>query len=342
MFTILGGDGKEYGPASAAKIAEWIAAGRANLQTKARRSGETEWRTLGDYPEFNPAAVPPPIAPPLESGLAGAAPATAAATAAAAAIPAPAPGPVQLTGTPAEIAAILAPNAARFDPFDCISRSFDLWKSHFLPLVGVTTLMMIIQMAIGLVPILGSLSGLILSGVFYGGLYYYYLGKMRGQPREVGDLFAGFSKAFVPLMLANLLMTLIILVVMVPFFGPFFLVMVKAALSGTMQPGQLPPLSGAAIGIMVLGFIPMIYLSISWMFTFMLVIDRGLGPWTAMEVSRRVIGRRWFSLLVLVICATILGMLGLIGLFIGVLFTLPLTFGSILYAYEDLCTPPQA
>jgi hypothetical protein len=240
------------------------------------------------------------------------------------------------------MAAILAPNAGRFDPFDCIARSFTLWKNHFLSLVGVTCLMMIIQMAIGFVPVLGSLSGVLLSGVFNGGLYYYYLGKMRGQPRDIGDIFAGFSKAFVPLMLANLIMTLIFFVVLMPFFGPFFFVIGKAVLSGGLQPGELPPMSGAAIGFMVLGLIPLLYLSISWLFTFMLVIDRGLGPWTAMEVSRRVIGRRWFSMLVLVICATILGMLGLLGLFIGVIFTLPLIFGSVLYAYEDLCAPPQA
>jgi uncharacterized RDD family membrane protein YckC len=61
MFTILGADGKEYGPVSAAKIAEWIAGGRANLQTQARRNGETDWKTLGDFVEFNPAATPPPL-----------------------------------------------------------------------------------------------------------------------------------------------------------------------------------------------------------------------------------------------------------------------------------------
>lgn len=52
MFTILGADGKEYGPVTVGQIAEWIAGGRANLQTKARLNGETEWKTLGDFPEF--------------------------------------------------------------------------------------------------------------------------------------------------------------------------------------------------------------------------------------------------------------------------------------------------
>ncbi|MFZ5497191.1 MAG: RDD family protein [Verrucomicrobiota bacterium] len=61
MFTILGADGKEYGPVPAARVAEWIAGGRANLETKARRAGDAEWRTLGNFVEFNPAAPPPPL-----------------------------------------------------------------------------------------------------------------------------------------------------------------------------------------------------------------------------------------------------------------------------------------
>lgn len=72
MFTILGADGKEYGPVTATKIAEWIAGGRANLATKARRAGDAEWQTLGDFVEFNPAATPPPL--PAETPVASAAP----------------------------------------------------------------------------------------------------------------------------------------------------------------------------------------------------------------------------------------------------------------------------
>jgi uncharacterized RDD family membrane protein YckC len=65
MFTILGGDGKEYGPATLAQIQAWITSGRANLETRAKLAGDTEWRPLGDIPEFNGTAdpsVPPPLA----------------------------------------------------------------------------------------------------------------------------------------------------------------------------------------------------------------------------------------------------------------------------------------
>lgn len=321
MFTILGADGKEYGPVPADKIRDWIAGGRANAQTRIKAVGATEWTTIGALPDF---AAPEP------------APAAAPDTTPAAA---PAAAPAALTGSPAEIAADLNARAAKIDLGDCLSRSFELWKANLLPLVGITALIIFIQMAAGMVPILGALSGIFLNGVFYGGLYYYYLGKMRGEPREISDAFAGFSKAFVPLMLATLLTSVLTILVMLPFFGPFFITMVKAAVSGAAEPPDFPAF---ALLFMFIGFIPMLYLSISWLFTFPLVIDRGLGPWTAMEVSRRVVGRQWFRLFFLMLVAGILAMLGLIGLIIGVFFTLPLAFGALLYAYEDSCNPPQA
>lgn len=58
MFMIIGGDGQEYGPATASQIRGWIADGRADFETKARRVDSDEWGQLGDYAEFSPAAAP--------------------------------------------------------------------------------------------------------------------------------------------------------------------------------------------------------------------------------------------------------------------------------------------
>jgi uncharacterized RDD family membrane protein YckC len=61
MFTIIGGDGREYGPATAEQIRAWIASGRANLDTKAKSLGSDEWRRLGDFAEFAGPSAPPPV-----------------------------------------------------------------------------------------------------------------------------------------------------------------------------------------------------------------------------------------------------------------------------------------
>jgi GYF domain 2 len=59
MFTIIGGDGKEYGPVTAAQVRSWIAAGRANLQTRVKAEGSDEWKTIADFPEVT---APGPVA----------------------------------------------------------------------------------------------------------------------------------------------------------------------------------------------------------------------------------------------------------------------------------------
>lgn len=62
MFTIIGADGKEYGPVGVSQVQAWIHGGRANLDTKAKAVGSNEWRRLSEFPEFNDSLrAPPPL-----------------------------------------------------------------------------------------------------------------------------------------------------------------------------------------------------------------------------------------------------------------------------------------
>jgi hypothetical protein len=63
MYQMIGGDGKEYGPISPEQLQQWIKEGRANAQTQLRAEGTTEWKALGDFPEFAAAATNPPPLP---------------------------------------------------------------------------------------------------------------------------------------------------------------------------------------------------------------------------------------------------------------------------------------
>lgn len=62
MFTILGSDGKEYGPISADQLGQWIREGRAGGFTQIRREGEVEWSLLRSAPEFADVFQTPPMA----------------------------------------------------------------------------------------------------------------------------------------------------------------------------------------------------------------------------------------------------------------------------------------
>lgn len=316
MYTIIGADGREYGPVPADKVRDWVAAGRANAQTRIKPVGSSEWTFVGALPEFA-GATPAAAAP--------AAPLTVATSTA----------PAPLTGDPKSIADDLIARAAPLDVFGCIGRSFDLWKANLLPLVGVTFVVLVILMVLGAIPLLGVVANLVLTGVFYGGLYYYYLGRMRGEPREFGDAFAGFNRNFGGLALANLLLVAITLAVALICFVPWIIAIIVAAKDG----GEPNPVIFLGMAIFAL---PLIYLSVAYTFGFALVIDRGLGPWTALEVSRRVVSKQWFRVFFVLFLSSILAFLGIIGLFIGIFFTLPLFFGAVMYAYEDLCNPPAA
>src|ERR1044071_3363820 len=60
MYKIIGIDGQEYGPVTAEQIRAWVAAGRANAQSKAQLEGTTDWKPLSDFPEFADVLHPKP------------------------------------------------------------------------------------------------------------------------------------------------------------------------------------------------------------------------------------------------------------------------------------------
>ncbi len=59
MYKIIGADGREYGPVTTEQLRQWIATGRANLQTNAQPEGGTDWRPLAEFPS-SPVPPPPP------------------------------------------------------------------------------------------------------------------------------------------------------------------------------------------------------------------------------------------------------------------------------------------
>jgi GYF domain 2 len=181
MYTIIGGDGKEYGPVTADQVRSWIAGGRANMETKARAAGTDEWRRIGDFGELS------------GSVAAGAgAPAT--------------PG---------------VPAAPALDIIRCYERSWALLKANFWSLVGVSFLMAAIFSCLGYTYFLGVFFVTpLFGGVLSGGWCYYFLLKIRGQPASIGDAFAGFTRAFITLVATAFLISIFLAVGFVCLFLP--------------------------------------------------------------------------------------------------------------------------
>src|SRR5216117_1139373 len=282
MYKIIGADQREYEPVPVEQVRKWIAEGRANAQTKAWSEGSSEWKTLADFPEFadlltakgGVAQLPPPkIGAPDADKLA---------------------------------AAIIARDY-RVDIGDCFSRSWNLVRDNFWLLVGATAVALVIGSLLWFVPALGIPAAVFLALVFQGGLQWLFLKRVRGEPADMGDVFAGFSLAFVPLLLAGIVVHVLV-----------------------------------GIGL-ALCIVPGLYLIVAWrMFVPLLIVDQGLEFWPAMELSRKVVTKHWWECFGLLLLAGLVGLLGLLGCVVGIFFTMPIAVGATVYAYLDIFAAQSA
>lgn len=79
--------------------------------------------------------------------------------------------------------------------------------------------------------------------------------------------------------------------------------------------------------------IPGIYLSVAYLMVIPLIIDKEMGPWQAMETSRKAINRHWFKVFGLYLLMGLIFTLSSIPMGIGIIWTFPMFIlvGGILY-----------
>ncbi len=353
--------GQQAGPITDEQLNEFAASGRIQPDTLVWREGMPNWQP---YREVRPAAVGVPVAagaPPI----AAPAPGTVVCAECGNAVPQDSavpygslwvcaackpvffqkvreglvpggPGSGNLPADPEELVRLIRERDYSLDIGGCLGRGWELLKSHFGLLVLGTFIwlvMQVIMQLIGLIPLLGALISLVVAGPLMGGFYNFFIKAIRNQSGGVGDVFSGFGPRFLHLMLTTIVQGLLIGAAAV-------IVILPVLLAGGMQRGEPSPL---AIAIVMLILLPAaVYISIAWMFSLPLVMDRGLGFWQAMEVSRRVITMHWWSVFGLMFLCGLLTLAGLLACGIGLLVTAPLAFSAMMYAYDDIFGSGQA
>jgi uncharacterized membrane protein len=89
------------------------------------------------------------------------------------------------------------------------------------------------------------------------------------------------------------------------------------------------------IGLMLL-VIPGIYLAFSYTFALVLVADKDLGIWEAMETSRKAISKRWFSFAGLLLLLGVVNLIAIIPLGIGLIWSIPWTIITMGEVYRNM------
>jgi predicted Ser/Thr protein kinase len=190
----------------------------------------------------------------------------------------------------------------------CFRRAWQLLLGDFWKIVGVNAVIMLVLWAAGALTFSvgmpkaggGSLLSLVLYGPLFGGLYLYFLRRIRGQPANIETAFGGFSARFVQLLLGGMVSLLLI-----------------------------------ALGLSCL-VLPGVYLLVCWQFTLPLIMDKGMEFWPAMKLSRALVRKHWWKILGLVLVIAALYVLGVLLFGLGFFLTSPLATAILLYAYEDI------
>lgn len=92
--------------------------------------------------------------------------------------------------------------------------------------------------------------------------------------------------------------------------------------------------------MLIVGFLclilPGIYLMFAYMYAMPLVVDKNLGPWQALEASRKAITKRWFTFVGLWIVMIIALVISAVPLGIGMIWTLPLMTIAFGIVYRNM------
>lgn len=94
-----------------------------------------------------------------------------------------------------------------------------------------------------------------------------------------------------------------------------------------------------SIGFYLL-LIPGIYLSVAYMMALPLIVDHNLGPWQAMEASRKAITKNWFAFFGLLLVMMVIYVAGSLLFLIGLIFALPWIFATYGVAYRQVFGAP--
>ena len=195
----------------------------------------------------------------------------------------------------------------------CVRRGWALVRSDFRALVGTTTLIVVLLAAaaavgsqahsVGHFTFSTSLLSMVLSGPLMGGLYFYLLKRIRGEPVRTDNAFAGFGHSLVQLFLAGFAMQVL-----------------------------------TVVGFICL-ILPGVYLLVAWHFTLPLIIDKRLEFWPAMRLSRKTITQHWWKFFGFSVVLALMNLSGLLACGFGLLVTLPVSYASLMFAYEDIINP---
>ncbi|MBM3847281.1 MAG: DUF4339 domain-containing protein [Verrucomicrobia bacterium] len=237
-------------------------------------------------------------------------------------------------GLPFATPPILVEAAQRREPLSpmaCLREGWDLFKLETSSVFGGFLLAMLCIIGISSIPIVGGCIGFLINAPLVAGMWWVCIRGLRRQGPGVGDVFAGFSRSWLRLVLTGLITTLLGWIPLIP-------VGIAAYVWGRFNFGN-PPEPTVVVGfvLLLLAVVPIsIAIGLLLLFAAPLVIDRGYDIGDALSASWRVSIKQTLPLLGLFLVSLLLQLTGALACCVGLLITMPVGIAAYCVAYEEL------
>ncbi len=227
-------------------------------------------------------------------------------------------------------------NGYNFNIGNYITRGMDIFKKNPGGYIGYTLLFIVISMTISFIPILGTLIGIAINPALMVGIPIAAHKQEKSSDMEFGNFFKGFDH-FAQLLVANILVTIIYLIIALPLI--FMLGFTFFASMATGDPSALMESTGelASFGIWILLFILLFtYVSISMRWTNYLIVFHQYDAVSAIKTSWALTNKKWIFHLGFALLAGLMLLAGVIALFVGIIFVIPIIFAADYAGYADV------
>jgi len=187
----------------------------------------------------------------------------------------------------------------QFKMGDYINKGFDIFKKDPGIFIGFTLVYLVISIVLGIIPIVGSIATMAISVPLSAGFFIMANKIDKNESHTFGDFFKGFD-----------------------FFLPLFLIGFVGGIITML--------------CLLLLILPGIYIGVCYLFAAMFAVFYKNEFWDALETSRKVISKNWWSFFGFIIVLGLINLLGLLCLGIGILVTAPATSCAMYAAFEDI------
>ncbi|MGB7924128.1 MAG: hypothetical protein WCF57_12875 [Pyrinomonadaceae bacterium] len=228
-------------------------------------------------------------------------------------------------------------NRGAIRPMECLRGGWELVKGDYWLFLGIT----VVGILVGSVVPLGILMGPMMCGI-----YMCYLRRMRGEQIEFGQLFKGFDY-FGESVIATLIQAVPIVVLIAPIYIVFFIGMSTLAPERRSGRRTVSDPSSLITFLIVMGVVFLVVmliimaLSVLFVFSYPLIVDRKLSGVDAVKTSARAIFGNIGGAAGLMFLNVLLGIVGLLFCYVGAFLWMPVGLAAWAIAYRQVFPAQQ-